>query len=73
MGQPTSSTTTPLSVILTGDSTWHIWVELLKTRGLETDIWKYIDPNTLDKDLPSLIQPVEPTFKDVYQCQVRVT
>ena len=61
-----ASTTTPLTVTLTGDSTWHIWVELLKTRALESDIWQYINPNTLDRDLPSLIQPIEPTFQDVH-------
>ena len=57
---------TPIPVILSGDKNWHIWIQLLRTRAHESDIWRYIDPNTPESSITPLIEPTAPTFEDVH-------
>jgi hypothetical protein len=55
--------TNQLSVILTGDENWHLSIELVKTKALETNIWQYINPTDLEPAVPTHTRPIEPTFK----------
>jgi hypothetical protein len=58
--------TNQLSVILTGDENWHLWIELVKTKALETNIWQYINPTDLEGAILTHIRPIEPTFETVH-------
>lgn len=62
-----STSITPLTVILTSDENWHVWIQRLETRATETDVWKYIDPAVKETELPKLTVPVEPTLSSVHQ------
>ena len=63
-----SSSITPLTVILTGDENWHVWIALLKTRAIEAKVWVYINPNNEEGSL-LFTQLREPTLADVHQPQ----
>jgi hypothetical protein len=56
--------TNQLSVILTGEENWHLFIELVKTKALESNTWRYCDPSSLE--LPTHTRPIEPTFETVH-------
>ena len=56
--------TNQLSVILSGEENWHLFIELAKTKALESNSWQYCDPSSLEDPIPT--KPVEPTFEMVH-------
>lgn len=60
-----STSITPLTVILTGDENWHVWIALLKTRAIEAKVWEYINPSN-EAGALLFTQLKEPTFEDVH-------
>jgi hypothetical protein len=49
-------------IFLNGPKDWDEWIMLLKFVALNSDVWKYVNPETpLDK-LLKLIEPVRPTL-----------
>ncbi|KAI1005480.1 hypothetical protein K3495_g2732 [Podosphaera aphanis] len=55
------SSTSRISVILHHNDDWEPWIELIKTSALKYNIWKYVDPNSKDEDIPSITEPERPT------------
>jgi hypothetical protein len=58
--------TNQLSVILTGDENWHLFIELVKTKSLESNTWRYINPAALMEAILTHTRPIEPTFETVH-------
>ena len=55
----------PIPVILTGGATYIKWREVMKTKANKEDLWRYIDPDTPQDQLPKLVQPPMPVPADV--------
>jgi hypothetical protein len=49
-------------IFLNGPKDWDEWIMLLKFAALNSDVWKYVNPETLLDKLPKLIEPVRPTL-----------
>ncbi|MDX6295896.1 MAG: hypothetical protein QOH50_5108, partial [Kribbellaceae bacterium] len=58
--------TNQLSVILTGDENWHLFIELVKTKSLESNTWRYVNPAALVEAILAHTRPIEPTFETVH-------
>ncbi|TQS37916.1 hypothetical protein Golomagni_01590 [Golovinomyces magnicellulatus] len=52
-------------VILHTKVDWGAWIELKKTSALKHDIWKFVNPEFEESDIPSLQEPKRPTPKDI--------
>ncbi|KAF5186325.1 Transposon ty1-gr2 gag-pol polyprotein, partial [Thalictrum thalictroides] len=53
------------SVILHHNEDWEPWIELIKTSALKYDVWKYVDPDSKNEDIPSLTEPKRPSPSDI--------
>jgi hypothetical protein len=53
------------AVILSNPSDWDEWLEIIKTKAVGGEVWKFIDPAVVKNELPSLTEPTIPTPKDV--------
>jgi len=65
---------TPLktSIILTSQSDWEEWLEILKTNANGAEIWPFVDPSTAKDDLPELKEPDVPMASDVNPDKTRI-
>ena len=53
------------TVILSNPSDWDEWLEIIKTKAVGGEVWKFIDPAIAKDELPSLTEPTIPTPQDV--------
>ena len=58
-----SSTTT--QVILSAPSDWRPWFQTIRTAAVQADIWKFVNPDTPNSELPTCDEPEEPTYGTV--------
>jgi hypothetical protein len=58
--------TNQLSVILKDDENWHLFIELVKTKSLESNTWRYINPADLEGAILTHTRPIEPIFETVH-------
>ncbi len=52
-------------MVLTGPKDWVKWKEITKSTASKEDIWQYLDPDTDEGALPTLIEPEMPTPSSV--------
>ena len=46
-----------VTVILNGPNNWEEWLEIIKSKAREHDIWGFMNPATLEADVPNLEVP----------------
>jgi len=44
------------TVILSNPSDWDEWLEIVKTKAVGGEVWKFIDPAIAKDELPSLTE-----------------
>ena len=44
---------------------WYLFIELVESEALKHKIWEFINPGTLEAELPKLTMPKEPTYSDI--------
>jgi hypothetical protein len=52
------------TVILSSPSDWDEWLEIIKTKAVGGEVWKFVDPTEVKDKLP-LTEPTIPTPQDV--------
>jgi hypothetical protein len=60
-----SSTTSSTQVILSAPSDWRPWFQTIRTAAIQADVWKFVNPDTLESELPICEEPEEPTYRAV--------
>jgi hypothetical protein len=62
----TPATTSPqkYTVILSNPSDWDEWLEIIKTKAIGGEVWRFIDPAVVKDELPTLTEPTIPTPQD---------
>ena len=65
MATSTTNTSTKTSIVLIGQDDWDEWIEVVKTAAISGDVWDYINPDTLQGNVPILTEPHEPIYEDV--------
>ena len=53
------------TVILLNPSDWDEWLEIVKTKAVGGEVWRFIDPATAKNELPPLTEPTILTPQDV--------
>ena len=59
------SITTTVQVILSTTSDWRPWFQTIRTASIQADIWKFVNPDTPESELPICEEPEEPTCRSV--------
>jgi len=54
-----------VAIILNGPSDWDEWIEIVKTKAIEGEIWSYVDPSMEKAALPPFARPTIPRPVDV--------
>jgi hypothetical protein len=49
------------TVILSNPSDWDEWLEIIKTKAVGGEVWRFIDPAIAKDELSSLTEPTIPT------------
>ena len=52
-------------VILHTKAEWDTWIELIKTSAMKHDVWKFVNPEFEESEIPSLKEPKRPTPGDI--------
>jgi hypothetical protein len=58
---PTMTSTQKSTVILSNPSDWDEWLEIIKTKAVGGEVWRFIDPAIAKDELSSLTEPTIPT------------
>jgi len=59
------SSLTTTQVILSAPSDWRPWFQTIRTAAVQADIWKFVNPDTPNSELPTCDEPEEPTYRTV--------
>ena len=54
-----------VQVILSTQSDWRYWIQTIETAAVQAEIWKYVNPDTKESELPPLEKPNKPTVQTV--------
>jgi len=57
--------TTTVQVILSSTSDWRAWFQTIRTASIQADVWKFVNPDTPESELPICEEPEEPTCRSV--------
>jgi hypothetical protein len=60
-----STTTGKFAITLSSMDDWYPFIELVESEALKHKIWEFINPGTLEAELPKLTMPKEPTYSDI--------
>ncbi|KAI9770341.1 MAG: hypothetical protein M1839_003218 [Geoglossum umbratile] len=53
------------AVVLNAPRDWEVWFNMVRSRAIMADIWKFIDPSTLRDELPMPTKAALPLPSDV--------
>ena len=53
------------TIILSNPSDWDEWLEIIKTKAVGGEVWRFLDPAIAKDKIPSLTEPTIPTPQDV--------
>jgi hypothetical protein len=56
-----NSIATTVQVILSTTSDWRAWFQTIRTASIQADVWKFVNLDTPESELPVCEQQEEPT------------
>jgi len=63
----TAQTAIRKELILTNHEQWDTWILSLRSKVDRYKLWRYIDPDVAEADVPELVEPTRPTYATVKQ------
>ena len=64
-----STTTSTISIVLTGSNDWFKWFNIIKTKAVAANIWVYSNPDNVQELQPAA--PVYPSIQDAIELKGR--